>query len=167
MDKPDFTASIDSTAIAKAMSAIQVGDKITNDEIVKLCGRPINRLRGAISTALGIVQREKRAVFASLRGVGYVRLDDSQIVDTFDQANKRIRRIASRSAKKIVCVNYESLPNAAKIKHNAALSLIGAMAEMASIGSIRRIEKRITECGSSLPAAKAAIEAFGIYEDKK
>jgi hypothetical protein len=106
-------------------------------------------------------------VFASARGVGYVRLDDSQIVDTFDHARQRMRRLAAKAATRIVCVEYDKLSNEAKVKHNTALSIIGAMSEMASVGSAKRIEKRIAECGTSLPAAKAAIEALGIHHDKQ
>ncbi len=167
MNQPDFKASIDATQIAKALSAIQVGGDITHEAIAAMCGRSFDRLRGAMATALGIVQREQRMVFASVRGVGYQRLNDAQIVDTFDQSSRRIRRIAARAAKKIVCVDYEKLPNDAKVKHNTALSIIGAMSEMASVGSAKRIERRIAECGTSLTAAKAAIEALGIYEEKK
>ena len=167
MKQPDFKASIDATQIAKALSAIPVGGEITHEAIAAMCGRSFDRLRGAMATALGIVQREQRMVFASVRGVGYQRLNDAQIVDTFDQSSRRIRRIAARAAKKIVCVDYENLPNNAKVKHNTALSIIGAMSEMASVGSAKRIEKRIAECGTELTAAKAAIEALGIYEEKK
>ena len=167
MNQPDFKASIDATQIAKALSAVPVGGEITHDDMAVLCGRSFDRLRGAMSTALGIVQREKRMVFASVRGVGYVRLDDSQIVDTFDHARQRMRRLAAKAATRIVCVEYDKLSNEAKVKHNTALSIIGAMSEMASVGSAKRIEKRIAECGTSLPAAKAAIEALGIHHDKQ
>ncbi len=162
MNKPEFTVSVDTTLIEKALAEVAVGERITYEEIEKICGRPITNLRGSIATALHLVQRNKQIVFGSIRTVGYVRLSDFEIVDTYDKTRTRISRESRRAAKRIVCVDYDALSKEKKVKHNAALSMLGAISNLASVGSVKRIENAITECGTSLPAAKTAIAALGI-----
>ena len=162
MTQPEFKVSLDTTLIAKALAELAVGERMTYEQIADLCGRPIALVRGSVASAIRCVQRDNRMVFGTVRKVGYVRLADSEIVDTYDKTRTRISRESRRAAKRIVCVDYASLPKDKQVKHNAALSMIGAISDLASAGSVKRIENAIAECGTSLPAAKTAIAALGI-----
>ena len=160
--QPEFRISADAAAIARAFEAMQVGETLTYDAISTLVGRDARSIRGAIATALQTVQRDKRMVLGTVRKVGYIRLSDADIIDTYDQARSRIRRQSARAVKRIVCVDYDALPHDKQVKHNAALSMLGVIAELSSAGCARKIENSIADTGTSLPAAKAAIAALGI-----
>jgi hypothetical protein len=161
-NKPDFVMSADAASIVALFEAAAVGETVSHKKIAEVLGRNIDAVRGAMATALRAIQRENRMVFRSVRGVGYIRLNDSEIVDISDQAREKMRRAAGRTARTLVCVDYDSLPKDKQTKHNAALSLFGAIAEISKSSSIRRLENAITITGKELPAAKAAIAAFGM-----
>lgn len=162
MHQPEFRISADAAAIARSFEALQVGETLTYAAISTLVGRDARSIRGAIATALQTVQRDKRMVLGTVRKVGYIRLNDGEIIDTYDQTRARIRRQSARAVKRLVCVDYDALPKDKQVKHNAALSMLGVIAELSSVGSARKIENSIAESGTSLPAAKAAIAALGI-----
>lgn len=162
MQQPEFKLSADASAIARALESLSVGDTMSYDAISTLVGRDARLIRGAIATALREVQRNKRMVFGTVRKVGYIRLNDAEIIETYDQARGRIRRQSARAVKRLVCVDYDALPKDKQVKHNAALSMLGVIAELSSAGSVRKIENSIAESGTSLPAAKTAIAALGI-----
>lgn len=162
MQQPEFRVSADASAIARAMEQLDVGDKLTYAEIEEIVGRDAKSVRRAIATAARIMLREKRMVFGVIRNIGFVRLNDAEIVGTFDQARHRVRRASERALMRLVCVEYTSLPKDLQVRHNAALSVLGAIAEMSSAGSVRKVERSISECGTSIPSAKTAIAAFSI-----
>lgn len=160
--QPDFRLSSDSKALAEKLLTVSVGETITYQDMSAIIGRSVQSIgRGALETARSIVQREKRIVFGVIRGVGLIRLNDSEIIDLADKAREHSRRHARRVVKKLICVEYSSLKKESQIKHNAAISMFGAISEISSTSSIKRLEKQIEETGSEIPAAKAAIAALG------
>lgn len=161
--QPEFRLSSDSKALAKELEAVEVGATVSYSQLTAAIGRDVQGGgRGALETARRIVQRDHRAVFDVVRNTGLKRLADSEIVDLSDRARDGLRHSARRIAKKLVCVDYQKLTAAHQCKHNAALSMFGAIAEMATDTAQRRLEKNIQANTEQLPAAKAAIEALGI-----
>lgn len=160
--QPEFKLSTDSAALALRLTEVAVGDIVRYDDLSKAIGRDVrSSAAGALESARRVAQRDSRAVFASVRGEGLRRLTDAEIVDLSDSGRDRIRRQAKRTAKKLVCVDYDALPAEKKVKHNAALSMMGALASIATDTAQKRLEKQIAETGKQLPAAKSAIEALG------
>ena len=162
MITPSFKLSADAVAIARAMESIEVGQVLTYEQITALVGRDFRAVRAAVASAARLLQRERRIVFGNVRNVGFMRLRDEEIVDTYDQDRARIRRQSMRSAKRLVCVDYDALPKEKPVKHNLALSMLGTITEISSTGSLRKVESAIASCGTSLPAAKTAIAALGL-----
>ena len=162
--QPNFKLSSDTIAIARALEVVAIGESISYDDLTELIGRDIMQFRGALDSARHAVQRDKQMVFDSVRGVGLVRLNDSDIVDLSDKAREQSRRLAKRIAKKLVCVKYDSLSREKQIKHNTALSMFGVIAELSTSSSVKRLEQRIEADGGSLPLAKAAMAALAAID---
>ena len=159
--QPDFRLSSDSAAIIEAIKGVSVGETITYSAMSTLIGRDITKFRGALETARRSIQRDMRMVFDVVRGVGMIRLTDSEIVDLSDKARAHARRHARRTAKKLVCVDYAALSKEKQTKHNAALSMFGILSELTTSASQKRLEAKVEVVGTQLPSARAAMDALG------
>ena len=159
--QPDFRLSADSAAIAKALEIIPVGGVISYASISSIVGRHVSAFRGALETARRSVQREKRIIFDVVRSEGLRRLADDEIVDLSDKARDHARRHARKTAKKLICVDYASLSKQKQTKHNAALSMFGALAELTTSSSLKRLEEKVEVTGTQLASARAAMDALG------
>lgn len=155
--------STDTKTIANLLRKAAVGDVVTYAEMNEAIRRDVTGpARGALEAARRIVLREHRMVFDCIRSSGLKRLADSEIVDLSDKAMDSIRRTAKRTARKLVCVNYDDMPNDKKTKHNASLSMFGVISELSKNSSTKRLEAEIAKQGDQLPVAKATIAALGI-----
>jgi hypothetical protein len=161
-NQPEFRLSSDSKALAKMLIASGPGEVVLYEDLDKAIGRDVREAAsGALHTARHIAQREHRMVFDAVRGVGLKRLADSEIVDLADKARDHARRHASRTAKKLTCVDYDALSKDKQTKHNAALSMFSVMAELSTDKAQKRLESKVKDADAQLPNAKAAIEALG------
>ena len=153
--------SVDTMLVHDLLEKKEVGDVVTYAELTKLIGRDIqNKARGCLNTAKRMLQREKRFVFGTIMTVGVKRLDDVQIVGTSESTLKKIRGESKRGARRLACVHdYDGLPNGEKIKHNAAVSMLGALSQATKPGSIKRIESKVAEANERL-AIGSTLEAF-------
>ncbi|MGQ0595799.1 hypothetical protein [Aquabacterium sp.] len=162
MDQPDFRLSSDSKALAALLTSAGIGDVVTYAALSKAIGRDVRTsATGALHTARHLAQRDHRIVFDVVRGAGLKRLQDAEIVDLADKARDHARRHAKRTAKKLTCVDFEALPKDKQTKHNAALSMFSALAELSTDKAQQRLERKIEQTQEQLPVAKAAIEALG------
>ncbi len=159
--QPDFRLSADSAALVKVLELVDVGATVTYAELSQTIGRDVTSFRGPLETARLVVQREKRMVFDAVRGEGLRRLADDEIVDLSDKARDHARRHARKTAKKLVCVDYQSLNKQKQTKHNAALSMFGALAELTTSGSQKRLEAKVEAAGTQLASARSAMDALG------
>ena len=159
--QPDFRLSSDSAALVKVLERIPVGGTISYGDLSSAIGRDVTLFRGALETARLVVQRESCMVFDVVRGEGLRRLADDEIVDLSDKARDHARRHARNTAKKLVCVDYDSLSKPKQTKHNAALSMFGALAELTTSGSQKRLEAKVEAAGTQLTSARAAMDALG------
>lgn len=95
-----------------------------------------------------------------MRGVGVKRLTDVGIVATGRSGIAAIHRSASRSAKTLACVaEFDKLPNAAKLDHNAALSIAGAIASITRECSVKRLTAAVDSAPKALPLGRT-LEVF-------
>lgn len=164
--KPSFVASSDAKTLADLMRAVRVGDLLSYEDMNDAIGRDVTEDRNVIYTARHIVQREDRIVFDSVHKCGLKRLADTEIVSLGDRARSRVRKIARRTAQTIVCVNYDTMPREAQVKHNTALSMLGVMQELATDKSFAKLKKHVSTAGTELPVGKASIAALGLIFGK-
>ncbi len=162
MEKSSFAASSDAKVLADLMRNVGVGSTLTYGAMSEAIGRDVTTDRGLIYTAKGIVQREERMVFDSVYRHGIKRLADSDIVNLGDRARVRVRRIARRASQAITCVDYDTMPREAQVKHNTALSMLGVMVELGSEKSFIKLQQHVATAGTELPVGKASIAALGL-----
>lgn len=161
-NKPNFVASADAKVLSDLMRRAAVGDTLTYEAMSAAINRDVTADRSLLYTARGIVQREDRVVFDSVQKVGLKRLADTEIVSLGDRARSRVRRIAKRASQAIVCVNYDTMPRDAQVKHNTALSMLGVVQELATDKSFLKLQKHVDTAGTELPVGKASIAALGL-----
>ena len=72
---------------------------------------------------------------------------------------RHIKKTARRAAARILGTDYGSLGDEAQVRHNAYVSLLGAVASITKPSSVRKVESKVAESRQSLPLAKT-LEAF-------
>lgn len=160
--QPTFQLSADAKTLASVLREVTVGDTVTYKRLSQSIARDVQTdARGALQTARRLVMNEDRIVFDAVRGEGLVRLKDEQIVSLSDRARDHIRRTSRKTAKALVCVDYDALSPDMQVKHNTGLSMLGVIAELSTSKSVAKLESKVKEAGAELPLAKAAIAALG------
>lgn len=162
MTQPSFQMSVDGRALAQRLRETSVGDIVKYETLTAVIGRDVcSESRSALATARRLVMREHRMVFDAIKGEGLQRLADSQIVGLADKTRAHIRRTVRKTARALTCVDYDAMPKADQVKHNAALSLFGVMAELSTEKATVRLSHAVESAGTEIPAAKSAIAALG------
>jgi NADH dehydrogenase/NADH:ubiquinone oxidoreductase subunit G len=94
--------SADARAVADLLIACPIDGTVTLADMSAAIGRDITRRRHIIATACRVAEREAGAVFASVRKVGYKRLDAERAVAVVGpSARKHIARSARRASRSI------------------------------------------------------------------
>ena len=159
--KTTFEMSIDTRMIYDKLKTCVVGEQTKYTELTELLGRKVDGACSNLQSALHRLEGEGIA-FANIRGIGYQRMNDVEVVGTAEHAREGIRKKAKRAIRRITCVrDFAALPNDLKIKHNAALSGFGAIAAIMSPGRVKHLEEQVAKTGSQLPLAKT-LEAFKV-----
>lgn len=154
MTKTIQQLSIDARLLTDRLLKTPIGQVATYADLSETISRDVTSAtgRGALRTARRVAQREKGAVFDCVRNVGLKRLDDVGIVEGSTMTTARIRRTARRGMERLAAVqNFDGMPNAAKIQHNATMSVLGAIRSLAGPMSIKKIEDKVA--AAPLPTA--------------
>lgn len=161
MKQPTFQLSSDSKALIEVLSSAAVGDLISYGSLNKAIGRDVRKFRGSLHSAISVLERQSQRVFSCIPTEGYKRLSDKEIISSADFATRKIRRAARRSARKLACVKFDDLPADQKLAHNARMTIMALVTETTGSSAVKRIELAVADSNAALPAAKAAIAAFG------
>lgn len=147
--------SHEAVKFAELLSTVDEGQVITYEDLMGAIGASVwtPRLRGCLNTARTRIQNERGFVFAAVNKVGVRRLEPSEIVKEGSRGIEKISRSCRRTTKKVACADYERLSNADKIKHNAVMSVFGALSLASSIEKSKRIEAAVKESGKALSIA--------------
>lgn len=160
---PMMQASAEAKVLASMLAECQVGDVVTYDALTAAIGRDVTGpQRHVLETARRLVMRERRMVFDCVQKVGLKRLSDTEIVALSDRTRDHLRRATRRTVKKLTCVDYDAMPREQQTKHNAAISMLGVIAELSTEKSLERLSVQIEKTGTDLPIAKASIAALGL-----
>lgn len=152
---------VDAQELYKWLCTAKVGELLLYSDLSALIGRDVQKDGyQALDSARRMAQKEDRIVFGVERNVGLRRLDDVGIVATGADGLARTRRMARKNAAVLACTeNFDALPNDAKIKHNAAMSIYGAISQALAPKAIARAEKVVAETGRALPGE----ELLGLF----
>ena len=138
--QPIFRASVETTQIYDRLKASKIGDIVSYTELSEIIGKNVQYAgRSNLVSAIRMLERD-RIVFASVKDIGVKNLNDIEKVQFGNSGIDRIRRLSRRSSRKILCSEYDLLDDAAKLKYNASLSVLGAVAVFSKPTSIARIE---------------------------
>lgn len=160
MKQPAFQLSADSKALIDVLSSARVGELVPYATLNRAIGRDVRQFRGAIHTALSVLEKEHQRVFSCVPTEGYKRLSDKEIIGTADGYTQKIRRAAKRSARKLACVKFDDLPPEQQLAHNARMTVMAMVSETTSRAAVKRVEAAVSDSNAALPAAKAAVAAL-------
>ena len=152
MTKPTFTQSAETIQIKKLLETVPVGGIMTFASIEAELPHLKIRKKHAflLQSAMRALLREKSIVFASVRGVGVKRATDEEIEMLPANLFAKVRRAGKRTARKLLCVEFEKLAPAQKIKHVASLTSVSAISLFCSDKSQKQIESKCSETEKQL-----------------
>jgi alkylated DNA nucleotide flippase Atl1 len=157
--KATFEMSIETRTIRDLFKDAEVGEIVTYADLATALGREVNGANPNVQSAINSLIGEG-ILLENVRGIGYKRLADTEVVGTAEHARKGMKRKASKQVKKLACVqDFDAMPNEAKVKHNAAVSIFGAIGAMLGINRYKRVEAAVEKTAAQLPLAKT-LEAF-------
>lgn len=158
MANTKFTRSSDTRFIIQKLREVEIGEIISYTILADAIAKGVSDLKGPMSSARRVLLREENMVFEAITGVGLRRLSDTQIVGTATRTARHIRRTARRAVQTLSAVSdFSKLDRNDQMRHSAAASVFGAVAEMTTERGITRLQQKIED--KALPFA-ATLEAF-------
>ncbi len=151
----------DSIALANELQTTLPDTVVTYDRLSQVIGGNDVRKPRFRSLLHATRQRlvKKGVLFAAVRGQGLKRLSDSGIAATGPGRVRKVHRTAKRETRNLLAADQAKLTNAERIIHNAALSIVGTIAEVTRPRTVKAIEKRLTQSPAVL-SLEATLEAF-------
>jgi hypothetical protein len=141
--------SVDAQMLTKRLKKMSAGDTVTYEELAKVIGtKPGDaKFKAYLRTARNAVQRDAGLVFEPMsgddRGVGLKCLTDSEKVELPSVALRRIRRTATKTARKVATSDYDKLNPEGQRKFNTGLSMLGFIGEAAKPKRVEQLESAV------------------------
>lgn len=153
--------SIDARLLIDLLSKVGIGETVGYDTLSEAIGRDVRGTAySQLATARRHLLRDKQMVFEAVHNVGIKRLSDAEIVATGESAVGRVRRAARRGTQRLTSVqDFDALPNALKLKHNAYLSTLGAIGMLAKGSAVKKVEEAVSASSGALPIGRT-LELF-------
>jgi len=159
-ETPDFQLSADTRFLMQRLRSLPIGGTITYEALGQEIGRKVHGGLPALGSARRILLRDDNMVFDVIMGEGLKRLNDVEIVGTSHRTAKKIKRAAQRGVRTLTAVgDFSALPREAQMRHTAAVSVFGVIAEFTKEPNIEKIEKIAEGHRGELPIA-ATLDAF-------
>lgn len=147
--------SLETTLVYQRLQRCEREEVVTYKELTDLIGRNIQAYRTPLTSATRKMLNYDNVDFQVVRGLGIKRVNDTEIVNSSDSTFVRIRRTALKKSKQLACVEkFNDLTEELKAKHNASLSVLGAIRQFSKRNTIKKIEGKVREAGATLPVAK-------------
>lgn len=153
--KLSFEMSADARLLRQRLAAVKIGESVTYADLSREISKPVDGAFPALQTARRSLLNNDGYVFAVIRGEGLKRLSDEEIVAASDQDVNRIRRTAKKGARKLASVqDYGAMSNASQLRHTTRLSVMTAVAHMASSKGIEKLEEPAKGRAKELPISE-------------
>lgn len=153
--KLNFEMSADARLLRQKLASLKPGDFIKYADLSAEISKDVSGGTPALQTAKRSLLQNEGFVFSCVRGEGLKRLNDEEIVAASDQDVNRIRRSAKKGARKLASVeNYAAMSNAAQLRHTTRLSVMTAVAHMASSRGIQKLEGTAAGRAKELPISE-------------
>ena len=153
--------SIDAQLLYERLVKAEVEEFISYSELSQIIGRNVQTdARCMLNTARRKAHRENKIIFGVVFGKGLKRAKDEEIAMSGTASIRKISREARRRLKIITCVqDFDSLSDAAKLRHNTDAALLNCFQGMTQNNNIKKLEAKVSEVGNKLPLVKT-LEAF-------
>ena len=161
-----FRLSIDTRLLAERLAKMTKGEAVAWTEFSEIVGADVRagRARSSLSSARIIAERDHGVVVRAVPTLGLARLKDVEIVTRSpDEFRRAIGRKATRTASELATVEFSALSPEDQTRHNAALSMAGAIKLGTSPAARRRLEKACA--AGELSAAKTLALFTGQKEE--
>jgi hypothetical protein len=157
-----FSTSIETTLLVERIKKMKPSELVAYDELNQLIGQDVQGdARHILQSARHICQREYQIVTDAERNLGIKRATDIELTNSGLRLFTHIRRAAKRGIDRVTSVSdFNALPDAEKIRHNATVSALALVQAMTRPKSIDRIAGAVnTENTGQLPIART-LELF-------
>lgn len=151
---PTFQMSSDARFLLQRLAKAQKGEVITYVALSEIIGSRVDGSTSALHTAFRRALRDHDMVFATVAGEGVKRLTDPEIVAQSEDLMQRQRRASKRAAEKLTKVDFASISDEEKVRHNAHLSLFGSVAHLSTRKQVEQVEAAVRKSGHDLPIAQ-------------
>lgn len=151
-NRPIFLASEETKRIQALLESLQIGEIATWQQLSEAAGGDMDKSRSCITTARSVLLREKQMVFCSVRGVGFKRVNDSEIVQNEGMTSTRIKRAVSRSLKRLAVVKPDNLPPQERMNYSVTSATLGAISLCSAEKFKNSVTQRVLAGGTSDPA---------------
>lgn len=147
----NFEKSADTKVLESVLAELKVGDLITYEELSKAIGRDVRQFAlPSLRSARHGLLNSKKMVFGVEHGVGYRRLNDTEVVDSIEMDRKKMSRAANRSIRKLGTVDYDKLSHEKKKQHVIASAQMGAIALFSGKNAAKKIAEKVDESKKTL-----------------
>jgi hypothetical protein len=142
------------------LQGVKQGARVSYDTLRQVAGLDVQKegYRYLYSARTSLVHCGVR--FEVERMEGLRRMTDSEVARSGPRSMRLVGKMARREGRRVGAVNdFDSLKNEDKIQHNAALSVLGAVAHFTRPVQIKILEAAVAEAHSRLPA-KGSVEVI-------
>lgn len=146
-----FEKSSDTHILEGLFTKAEIGDIVTYEEMTKSIGRDVREFAHAsIRSALRAAERQG-IIFEARPNVGYVRLNDAEIVKKSDADKTSIRKKTERAMDRLGVVKFDELSDADKKKHTVTSAQLGAIRMFSTSSATKKIESKVKGSSSVIP----------------
>lgn len=150
--RPIGQMSIDTKTLLDRLRLAAVGDLLSYEELSKLIDRDVQgKARHCLESARRGVLRKNRYVFGVILNVGLKRLDDVEIVNTGQSAQRHSLRHNRRSQRVLLAAEYEKLAPAVQVRLNTYLTSMKLQEFVAGERAAKKIEAAVMQTQKRLP----------------
>lgn len=146
--------SADTKMLTDTLRTVAVGSEASYDTLSARIGRNVQKeARGLLQSARSALLREG-VRFDVVRNVGLRRMTDAEVARSGARGMRLVHSAARREARKMTAVaSFDALANEDKVAHNAAISVLGAVAHFTAPKQVQLIEAATGQAQRRLPIA--------------
>lgn len=160
-DKSIPEASVDTRLLRDRLLKLNHDETVSYAELSEVIGRDVQTVaRSNLASARRMAEREG-VILDAVSRVGIKRLTSGAAADsTGPRIRERIRRAASRGARRIAVIPFAELTAEQRIKTSAEASHLGALRAFAADKQTRKIEQQIDKQQPQQLALAKTIKVF-------
>jgi len=139
-DFPQSRFGAEKARLWEMLSCVEPGTVATYEQMSTTCDFDVRRNRALLYAVLKRLEHEQAGSFEVVRGVGYVRLANDEIVRSGSVRVHRIRRASRRIQNRLAVAEYTKLSPTAQIEYSATMAITHIISEGTKAKSRKALE---------------------------